>query len=115
MMCGGFYLLLNSIIVSTHFGFGYPLYRAGRFGITSGMVMIPFLFGVGVIFYDSKKWSGWLLAGGSLVALIFGVISSIQFRFRAMSVFDLIIILILCMGGLGLFLRSLRGVQPNNN
>ena len=114
-MCGGFYMLLNSITVSTHFGFGNHLYSLGRVGVTSGMIMIPFIFGIGIIFYDSKKWYGWLLAGGSLVALIFGVISSIQFRFRAMSAFDLIVILVLAIGGLGLFLRSLRGVQQNND
>lgn len=115
MMCGGIYMLLNSITVSTHFGFGYQLYSFGRMGITSGMIMIPFMFGVGIIFYDSKKWYGWLLTVGSLVALVFGVISSIQFRFRAMSAFDLIVILVLSVGGLGLFLRSLRGVQQNND
>lgn len=114
-MCGGFYMLLNSITVSSHFGLGYHLYSAGRVGITSGMIMIPFMFGVGIIFYDSKKWYGWLLAGGSLVALIFGVISAIQFRFRAMSAFDLIVILVLCVGGLGLFLRSLRPGRQNND
>jgi len=72
------------------------------------MIMIPFMFGVGFIFYNAKNWLGWLLASGSLVALVFGVISSIQFTFRSMSAFDLIVILVLAVGGLGLFLRSLK-------
>ncbi len=108
MMCGGFYLLLSSIVVRTHFGFGLQLYSLGGFGITSGMIMIPFLFGVGFIFYNSRNPLGWLLAVGSLVALIFGVIASVNFTFRQMSAFDLIVILVLSFGGLGLFLRSLR-------
>ena len=111
MMCGGFYMLLNSIVISSHFGFGYRLYSYGHFGITSGMILIPLIFGIGIIFYDSRKWYGWLLAGGSLVALVFGVISSIRFVFRPMSAFDLIVILVLSVGGLGLFLRSLRAVK----
>jgi hypothetical protein len=52
---------------------------------------------------------GWLLTAGALTALIFGVISSIQFRFRPMSSFDLITIRVRCFGGLGMFLRSLKG------
>ncbi|RBP53776.1 hypothetical protein [Arenicella xantha] len=108
MMCGGVYLLLNSINVYSHFGFGARLYGIGSMGITSGMIMIPFMFGVGIIFYNARNWAGWLLAGGSLIALVFGVISSIQFTFRAMSAFDLIVILVLAVGGLGLFLRSLK-------
>ena len=112
MMCGGFYMLLNAIQVRSTFGMGMRLYgfSAGgaNYGITSGMVMIPFIFGIGFIFYNSKNPVGWLLSIGSLVALIFGVISTIQFTFRSMSGFDLIVILVLAAGGLGLFLNSLR-------
>ncbi len=49
-----------------------------------------------------------MLTLGSVTALIFGVISSIQFGFRNMSAFELIVILVLAFGGLGLFLRSLK-------
>ncbi|MBX2849024.1 MAG: hypothetical protein KTR16_11935 [Acidiferrobacterales bacterium] len=108
MFCGGIYLLLNSIIIHAPYGLGSRLYSFNGFTITSGMVMIPFIFGVGIIFYDVRKWYGWVLAGGALVALIFGVIASIQFNFARMSAFDLIVILVLAVGGLGLLLRSLR-------
>lgn len=112
MLCGGIYLLLNAIQVRSTFGFGMHLYHVsalGNFNITSGMVMIPFMFGVGLIFYNSRNPLGWLLAVGSLIALIFGVIASIHFNFRSMTAFDLIVILVLTVGGLGLFLRSLKG------
>lgn len=115
MMCGGFYLLLNSITVTSSFGLGARMYGfsafGGHYGITSGMIMIPFIFGVGIIFYNSKNIIGWLLAVGSLVALVFGVIASIRFDFRSMSAFDLVTILVLSVGGLGLFLRSLKAID----
>ncbi|MCL1141396.1 hypothetical protein [Shewanella gaetbuli] len=111
MMCGGFYMLLKAIKVTSSFGFGYSLYHVGGMNLTSGMIMIPFMFGVGLIFYNSKNLLGWLLTIGSLVGLIFGVISSINFRFTHMSAFDLIVILVLSVGGLGLFLRSLKNIE----
>ncbi len=116
MMCGGFYMLLNSIQVTSHFGLGHRLYSFGgfggyNFGITSGMIMIPFMFGVGMLFYSSKNIFGWILSLGSIVAMVFGVISSVQFRFKTMSAFDLIVILVLAVGGLGLFLRSLKSLD----
>jgi hypothetical protein len=111
MLCGGLYLLLNSIIVTSNFGFGMRMYGFGQFGVTSGMIMIPFMIGTGIIFYDGKNPIGWLLSIGSLTALIFGVISSIHFSFRHMSAFDLITILVLFVGGLGLFLRSLKTID----
>ena len=114
MTCGGFYLLLNSIVMRASFGFGYRVYSFGGFGITSGMIMIPFLFGVGMIFYDRRSSLGWLLAVGSAVALIFGVLSTVNFTLRGMSAFDLMVILVLAFGGIGLLMRSL-GDRPQNN
>ena len=58
MMCGGFYMLLNSISVTSNFGFSARLYSVnalGGFGVTGGMILIPFLFGVGFIFYNGKN------------------------------------------------------------
>jgi len=63
--------------------------------------------GSGFVFYDSRSKIGWVLAIGSLVALIFGVIASVNFSFRSMSAFDLIVILVLAFGGVGLVLKSL--------
>ncbi|WP_278381754.1 hypothetical protein [Pseudoalteromonas distincta] len=87
MMCGGFYMLLNAISVTSNFGLSSRIYSVnalGGFGVTGGMVMIPF---------------------------IFGVISSVRFSMRTMTSFDLIVIIILAFGGLGLFLRSLKSID----
>ena len=115
MMCGGFYMLLTAINVTSSFGMSQRLYgftaMGGQYGITSGMVMMPFIIGIGMIFYNSRNYFGWLLAVGAVTALLFGVISSIHFSMRTMTAFDLITILVLSVGGLGLFLRSLRNIE----
>ena len=112
MTCGGFYLLLNAIVLRASFGFGYRVYSVGGFGITSGMIMIPFLFGVCMVFYDRRSTLGWLLTIGSVVSLIFGVLSTVNFTMRGMSAFDLMVIL--AFGGIGLLMRSPsdRSAQP---
>lgn len=108
MMIAGFYLLFNAIAIETRFGLGMRLYGIGGVGITSGMLMIPFIGGIVSIFYNASNPVGWLLSVGSLIAMVVGVLANSQFSFRAMSAFDLIVILILAFGGLGLFLKSLR-------
>ena len=113
MMVVGFYLLLNAIAVNVSFGFGMRMYGIGGMNITSGMIMIPFIAGVIFIFYNSRNPIGWLLAIGSLTALFAGVLVNTQFRFQRMSAFDLITILVLAFGGLGLFLRSLRALSQS--
>lgn len=108
MMIGGGYLLLENIVVQPVFGLGMVAFSVGGIGVTTGMVLIPFMFGVGMIFYNARNWLGWLLAGGALTALVFGVLSNITLQFARISAFDLIVILVLLVGGIGLFLRSLR-------
>lgn len=98
---------MNPIIVWPNFGLGMRAFGVGGVPITSGMILIVFMFGVGFIFYDRDKWIGWILAVGSVIALVFGVIASTSLQFFNMSVFDLLVILILVFGGAGLFLRSL--------
>jgi hypothetical protein len=111
MMIGGGYLLLNGIAVRPNFGMGSRIFGIGGMAITSGMVLIPFMFGVGMVFYNSNNWLGWIIAGGSIVALIFGVIANMTLQMARMSAFDLIVILVLLVGGIGLFLRFLHSFR----
>jgi len=106
MTIAGGYLLLTSLHVVN--GFGGGLFGLGGFRVTGGMILILFIIGIGIVFYDSSKWYGWALAAGSLLALIVGAIASVRFAFDGMSAFDLIVVLILLFGGIGLVLRSVR-------
>ncbi len=108
MIVAGGYLLLDAIHVTNTFGMGTALYQFGGFRLTSGLVLIPFIFGIGFVFYNSKNPLGWILVIASLIMLGFGVIANIHFRLRAMSAFELLMILGLFIGGIGLFLSSLR-------
>lgn len=106
MIVAGGYLFLNSIHVGNR-GFGTFYY--GGYGLPSGLIFVPFMFGVGMIFYNSKNKLGWLLMAVSAVMLVFGVIGNITLRWQNMTAFSLIGILVLLIGGIGLFLRSLKG------
>ena len=56
------YLFLDAIHVVSRFGFRTSLYSFGGFHLRSGMVLVPFIFGVGMIFYNARNWLGWLLS-----------------------------------------------------
>ncbi len=113
MMIAGGYLFLRSIHVDHYLSMGAGLFHVGNFQVTNGMVLIPFLFGVGMIFYNAANKLGWFLTAASAVALFFGIIASINFSLQGMSAFDLITILVLFIGGLGLFLRSLKSQKSH--
>lgn len=109
MMIAGGYLLLSNIVVRPTFGLGTRAFGMGGVNITTGMLLIPFMFGIAMLFYDSRTKIGWFLTIGAVIALIAGVISNLTLQFAALSAFDLLVILVLLFGGIGLFLRSLWG------
>jgi hypothetical protein len=109
MLAGGVYLFLANIQVLHAFNLGHSLYSfAGGYSLTTGMVLIPLLFGIGLIFYNPNSDIGWWIAILSIAALAFGIISSLQLRLRPMSAFDLIVITTLMVGGLGLSASAFR-------
>jgi hypothetical protein len=105
MLAGGGYLLLQNIVVGSFGLFGYPLYNAWGVQLTSGYALIPLLFGIGLIFYG-WRWLGWTLTACSAVAIFFGVLAELRLSFRTMSLFELLVILTLIAGGVGLLLRA---------
>lgn len=116
MMAIGFYVLLSKITVVSGFMSGATLYRLGsaqglpfQLQVTSGTIFIPMIFGIVMIFYNGKSVLGWLLFALSVFAMIAGVITSLSIRMQSMSAVDAIIIFVMAFGGLGVFLRSLKG------
>ena len=107
MIIVGFYLLLRGITVRPSFGMGGQMFSIGGFPVTTGMVLVPFAFGVGMLFYNGRSIAGWFLSIASILSLMAGVIASINFSLVGISAFDLIVIFVLLFGGIGLFLRSL--------
>lgn len=62
MMIAGAYLLLRGIMVQPQIGFGSRMFAIGGFPVTTGLVLVPFVFGVGMIFYNSRQLA-WLAIG----------------------------------------------------
>ncbi len=116
MICTGGYMLLQSITIQTNFSFGMSIFRVpmmgpNYFNVTSGMIFIPFIFGIGLVFYNARNILGWILTIGPMAAMIFGVIANTRLQMKTMTAFELIVILVLFIGGIGLFLSSLRNFE----
>ena len=68
MLIAGGYLFLNSIHITSSYsfggmGFGRAFSSFHGFS-TSGYVLVPFIFGIGMMFYNSKNDIGWIFEEG---------------------------------------------------
>jgi hypothetical protein len=101
MAVGAAYMLTDSVTVSSGY---WRLW--GR--DASGLSLIPLVFGVALIFFDSKSIGGWLLLMSGLVIIVSGILMNLHFYFQPTSLFNTLVMLGLLAGGLGLIARSLR-------
>jgi uncharacterized protein len=101
MAVAGGYLLMRQVSVTTGY---WTLWGYNTFGLS----LLPLAVGVGLLFYNGKSIAGWLLTFVGVVVIFVGILMNLQIYFQQTSLFNLIVILILLAGGLGLVARSLR-------
>ena len=99
-LAGG-YLLLQQVTVSTGF---WSLWGVNMFGV----LLLPLMLGIGLLFYDGRSVWGKVLSAGSLVLILVGVIANLQVFFRPTSLFTTLVMLGMLAAGLGLIARAVR-------
>ena len=100
----GGYLLMNQVQV--HSGF-WRFFGHGGFGIA----LLPFLFGIALLFFNGKSIPGWILTVAGLIVIFAGIIANLDIYFLPTSLFNTLIMLVLLVGGIGLIFRSLQSVE----
>ena|SRR5712691_7367956 len=111
MACAGGWLLTNQVTVSSEYfasGFMLPIvnYRMNSFGLS----LVPFIIGIGFLFYNGKSLAGWLLTIAGLVIILAGILLSLHIYFQPTTLFNTLLMLVLLFGGLGLVFRSLKAI-----
>ena len=100
MVCVGGYLLTNQVsVVSSYWNF----WGTNSFGIT----LIPMLFGIGILFWNGRSKIGWVLTVAGALFIVAGVIANMHIYFQQLSLFNVMVMLVLLVGGLGLIARGL--------
>lgn len=112
MTISGGYMLTNQVQVRTSGFWSHRYGLFGNIGVTPfGATLIPFLIGIALLFFNGKSKPGWLLTGGSLLAILAGILTNLELYFRPTSLYVTLIMLVMLVGGIALVARSLRELQ----
>ena len=111
MIIIGGYLLFDHVQV---YGGFWNWRGIGGYGQSFGIVMIPMLIGIGILFANGKSLVGRVLTGGGLLLILVGIIANLNIHFQRTSLFNTLVMLVLLVGGIGLVVRSVMpmGEQP---
>ena len=103
MAIAGGYLLFQQVQVNGGYWNWTPFGSAGRsFGIT----LLPLLLGIGILFVNGKSFAGRFLTFAGALVIVVGIIANLDIHIQQTSLFNLMVILVLLVGGIGLVVRS---------
>lgn len=105
LLGGGIYWVLNSFEVSSGFGYGYYSFFGMR--ITGGVMLIPLLVGIGLLFFLDKKVIGGFISALGLLVILISLLSSLTFHARYNSLYVYVLMFGMIAAGAGLLIKSL--------
>ena len=108
MLLAGGYLLFDHVQVGG--GFWHWGGLGGR-GTSFGITLIPLLLGIGILFVNGSSFAGRFLTGAGALVIVIGIIANLDIRFHQTSLFNMLVMLVLIVGGLGLIIRSAMPMQ----
>jgi len=100
----GGWLLMNQVTVH---GGNWMLWGYNSFGLS----LVPFMLGIGLLFFNGRSVAGWLLLIAGVVIILVGVLANMRIYFQPTSLFNTLLMLGLLAAGLGMIARSLRNAE----
>ncbi len=104
MLVAGGYAFLARISVHSNIGGRMML---GNIGVAGGLIVVPFIVGIMMLFAMPKKFISKLVTGLGLLLIVVYVIMNINFSFRGANAYEYLLMLVGMFGGLALVLKVL--------
>jgi hypothetical protein len=98
----GAYMIFDRVTVTTGF------WSFGGVSHPFGVLLLPLICGIAVLFANGKSMLGWVLTGGSLLFIFAGVLLNMDIAFQRTSLTVLLVMVATLGAGLGLIFKSLR-------
>ena len=110
VVVGGYMLLQQVQVNGGYWYFGW----ANGYGTSFGVTLVPLLFGIGILFYDGRSFAGRVLTGIGALAILSGILMNLDIHFRSTSLFNVITMLVLLVGGIGLIVRAVLPMEKKS-
>ncbi|HEY3806684.1 MAG TPA: hypothetical protein VGL61_28975 [Kofleriaceae bacterium] len=99
---GGYLLMQEVSVHGGYWNFGF----AGGYGRSFGLSLLPLLFGIGILFANGSSFAGRILTAAGALIILAGIIMNLDIHFQETSLFNVLIMLVLLVGGIGLIVRA---------
>jgi uncharacterized protein len=73
-----------------------------------GLSLIPFILGIGMLFFDSQSKAGFILLFLGVLIIAAGILMNLNIYFQPTSLFNTLMMIGMTAAGVGLVLRALK-------
>ena len=101
----GVYLIFQNTIISTQFS----LMDLIGFNPPFGLVILPLLIGIGVLFFNEKSILGWLITIFGIVTILLGILMGLKIYFKPVSLYQAVLMYGMTAAGIGLIAKAFFG------
>lgn len=105
LLGGGLFWVFQSVRVTT--AWGSYFYRIGGWGVPNGVIIIPLLIGIIMLFMMKRKIFGWIVTSIGVLAILLSIMNSVSFHFVSQSLFSYILMFGFVAVGAALVIKSL--------
>ncbi len=102
----GVFWILNSFVVTFSWGSLWTGFGINM-GIATGLMLVPLLIGIGLLFFLDRKWIGWVVVSIGLLAILVTLLTSVRFRPISATLWQYVVMFGMVAAGVGLVLRAL--------
>lgn len=106
MFGAGLFMIFQNLVVTSSWGSGY-IFHIGSFNLPNGMVMLPLIIGIAMLFLMDRKIYGWIVVALGIVIILAAVLMSVRLYWRTTSAYIFIIMFGLTAAGGAMMLREL--------
>lgn len=109
LAAAGGYLILSRVMVQGSWGYGGWFGGFGRGGF--GLVMLPLLIGVGLLFANGKSKAGWIFTVAGAGIIVASILMNMSIVFQPTNLYYVLVMFGMFAAGIGMILRSLRASE----
>lgn len=107
MLGGGLFMIFQNIEVTSSWGYGGHFFSIGSFHLSNGLIMLPIIIGIGMLFLMERKIFGWIVLSIGIVIVLLSVMMTTHLHWNRSNAFTFIIMFGLTAAGGALVLKEL--------
>jgi len=107
MLGGGLFMIFRNIIVSSSWSSAGHFFHIGSFNLPNGLIMLPIVAGIFMLFMMDRKVFGWVVLSIGIVIVLLSVLLTTHISWRRTNAYVFIIMFGLVAAGGGLIIRAL--------